>query len=82
MTPTNSETPTMTPTYTSTPTPSPINCTQWVNLSGIDAFYDWQDCDGTLHLNQAIPNNISICALDGTVSFISGGVLTSLTNCS
>jgi len=74
-------TPTQTETSTQTPTPSPITCTQWINLSGIDAFYDWNDCDGTLHLNQAIPNNISICAQDGTVSFQSGGVLTAQSSC-
>jgi len=80
---TPSDTPTQTPsdTPTQTPSPTPIYCTQWINLSGISAFYDWNDCDGTLHLNQAIPNNISICAQDGTVSFISGGLLTSVSSC-
>ena len=83
---TTTTTTTLTPTTTTTSTTStttltPITCTQWINLSGVDAFYDWNDCDGTPHLNQAIPNNISICAQDGTVSFISGGTLTSQTPC-
>ena len=77
---TTTEAPTTTSTTTTTTT-SAITCTQWTNLSGVDAFYDWNDCDGTLHLNQAIPNNISICAQDGTVSYISGGTLTSQTPC-
>ena len=77
---TTTEAPTTTTTTTSTTTAA-ITCTQWTNLSGVDAFYDWNDCDGTPHLNQAIPNNISICAQDGTVSFISGGTLTSQTPC-
>ena len=77
---TTTEAPTTTTTTTTTTTAA-ITCTQWTNLSGVDAFYDWNDCDGTPHLNQAIPNNISICAQDGTVSFISGGTLTSQTPC-
>ena len=77
---TTTATPTTTTTTTTT-TAVPITCTQWQNLSGVDAFYDWNDCDGTPHLNQAIPNNISICGQDGTVSFISGGTLTSISNC-
>lgn len=59
-----------------TTTTTTIPCTTWTNLSGTGAVYDWIDCDGTVHLNQEIPNNISICAQDATVFYISGGTLT------
>ena len=77
---TTTEAPTTTTTTTTT-TAASITCTQWTNLSGVDAFYDWTDCDGTIHLNQAIPNNISICAQDGSVAYISGGTLTQESAC-
>lgn len=70
-----------TTTTTTTTTAVPITCTQWQNLSGISAYYDWTGCDGTVYLNIEILNNGTICAQDGTVSFISGGTLTSISNC-
>lgn len=70
-----------TTTTTTTTTVVPITCTQWQNLSGVSAYYDWTDCNGTTHSNEEILNNSTICAQDGTVSFISGGTLTSISNC-
>jgi hypothetical protein len=77
---TTTQAPTTTTTTTTT-TAVPITCTQWQNLSGISAYYDWTGCDGTVYLNIEILNNGTICAQDGTVSFISGGTLTSISNC-
>ena len=77
---TTTEAPTTTTTTTTT-TSASITCTQWINLSGISAYYDWNDCDGTIHLNEEILNNGIICAQDGTVSFISGGTLTQQSAC-
>ena len=68
-------------TTTSTTTLAPITCSTWTNLSGIGAFYDWTDCNGTVHLNEQILNNGTICAQDGSVSYVSGGTLTQQSDC-
>ena len=72
---------TRTTTTTTTTTATPITCSTWTNLSGISAYYDWTDCNGTVNLNIEILNNGTICAQDGTVAFISGGTLTQQGDC-
>lgn len=73
-TPTN--TPTNTPSITPTNTPSTaILCYTWTNNSGVSAYYDYTDCNGTQEFNKEILNGNLICAQDGTVFYISGGVL-------
>lgn len=61
---------------TTTTTTTTVICTRWDNNSGISAYYDYVECDGTVWLNKEVINGGSICAQFGTVSFISGGTLT------
>lgn len=78
---TTTSTTTQEPTTTTTTTVAPITCTAWNNLSGVSAYYDWVDCDGTPHLNEEILDEGTICAQDGSVAFISGGMLTAAGVC-
>jgi hypothetical protein len=80
VTPTTTTTTTVTPTTTTTTTV--VSCTAWNNLSGVSAYYDWVDCNGTPHLNEEILDEGTICAQDGSVAYISGGTLTAAGSCS
>lgn len=81
---TTTTTTTVTPTTTTTTTTVPptttttttIACTTWENNSGVSAYYDYVECNGTVWLNKEILAGGSICAQVGTVAFISGGTLT------
>jgi len=77
---TTTTTTTVTPTTTTTTTV--VSCTAWNNLSGVSAYYDWVDCNGTVHLNEEILDEGTICAQDGSVAYISGGMLTAAGSCS
>jgi len=66
---------------TPTPTPTSLVCYIWTNLDSSEAFYDWIDCDGTVHTNEGIIVEGSICAQDGSVVYVSGGLLTQGGSC-
>lgn len=81
--PTTTTTTTVPPTTTTTTIPPTttttttiIACTIWENNSGVSAYYDYVECNGTIWLNKEILAGGSICAQVGTVAFVSGGTLT------
>lgn len=73
---TSTTTTTASPTTTTT-TLFPLGCTYWINNDfEITAFYNWVDCDGGIHTNEAIAPTIDICAEVGSVVYVSGATLT------
>jgi hypothetical protein len=64
-----------TPTPTPTPTSTPV-CYLWTNLDNSAAFYNYVDCEGNVYTNQEIIVEGTICAQNGSVVYVSGGVLT------